>query len=153
MIPLARGGSVYSFSEGTHVQSDRSELGLEDGQLRSGFAGTVLGLLVNLGDEPIDSVNLDSPGVNYLAKFQAPRRRTDAAAQYKRNAVGFTFDNYFYRTILPATPGTTYALRSVADRRADILVLFRVVRQDQDGSIVLAWKRLQKFPTAQFGSR
>jgi len=39
------------------------------------------------------------------------------------------------------------AIRSaVGLARADVLVAFRVVRQDTDGSLIIAWKLLQKYP-------
>jgi hypothetical protein len=44
-----------------------------------------------------------------------------------------------------ATQSTTYALRSLCFGTSDVLVVFRVVRIDVDGSVILAWKLLNKY--------
>jgi hypothetical protein len=41
----------------------------------------------------------------------------------------------------------SYVLRSIDYARSDLLVAFRIVRQDSDGSVVLLWKLLKKYPT------
>lgn len=42
--------------------------------------------------------------------------------------------------------GNTYLLRSVNYDRSDVLISFRVVRRDSDGSLILLWKMLRQFP-------
>ena len=54
---------------------------------------------------------------------------------------GFT-----YTSSIAATAGMTYALRSLDYEFSDVLVAFHVVRQDDDGSMILLWKMLKKFP-------
>ena len=44
---------------------------------------------------------------------------------------------------------STYLLRSINYRSSDVLVAFKVVRIDSDGSAVLLWKLLQKYPKPQ----
>jgi hypothetical protein len=48
--------------------------------------------------------------------------------------------------MLPAAAGRTYALRSIVYEESDVLVAFRLLRQDADGSVVLLWKILKKYP-------
>jgi hypothetical protein len=45
-----------------------------------------------------------------------------------------------------AEVGATYLLRSINFERSDVLVALKVVRQDTDGSVIIAWKLLQKYP-------
>jgi len=144
-LPIPGGGAFYSFTQRSHVLGQRSDILLKHGLLRSGFVGEALGLMVMLGDIPLDSVAVNSPGVDYLATFVPPTSLKDADDQHKRNSEGFNAGRYLYMSALPVKPDTTYALRSVAYEIDDILIVFRVIRQDDDGSVVLLWKRIQKF--------
>lgn len=51
-----------------------------------------------------------------------------------------------YSRRIPAKANTTYVLRSISPRRSDVLVAFRVVREDHDGSTTLLWKLLKRNP-------
>jgi hypothetical protein len=44
------------------------------------------------------------------------------------------------------TPGKARRLRSTTSGKADILVAFRVIRQDADGSLHILWKKLADYP-------
>jgi len=46
---------------------------------------------------------------------------------------------------VPIQMNTTYLLRSISYGRSDVVVAFRVVRQDTDASVTIAWKLLKKF--------
>jgi len=50
-----------------------------------------------------------------------------------------------YNTGLPIQVNSTYLLRATDRRSSDVLVAFRVVREDVDGSVTLAWKLLKEF--------
>jgi hypothetical protein len=54
--------------------------------------------------------------------------------------------DWVYKSRETAEAGHTYALRSVNYETSDVLVAFRVVRKDEDGSMVLLWKLLKKYP-------
>jgi hypothetical protein len=45
--------------------------------------------------------------------------------------------------------GATYILRSIDYSESDVLVAFRVVRRDTDGSVIIAWKLLRKYAVPQ----
>jgi hypothetical protein len=51
-----------------------------------------------------------------------------------------------YLRTLHAAPGRTYALRSIVYEESDVLVAFRALRKDDDGSFVLLWKILENYP-------
>ena len=144
VLPITGGGAAYSFTKKKHEFSTWSEIGLQDRKLFSGFAGGVLGFMTNLGDVPIDNVTLNSAGVDYLTGLVPPKNRSEAIEQSKRNGQEFTVGSFMYESILPAAPGSTYVLRSIAEGRADLLVAFRILRQDEDGSLIILWKELKR---------
>lgn len=135
--------SCYSFSKSKYNCDHWAEVILKDGLFRTGIADESLGLLVNLGDVPIESVTLQSAGVSQLAALAAPGDYDSAVGQHKQNSVGFKISSYSYRSSLPVQINLTYALRSVSYHRADTLVVFRAIRQDADGIITIVWKRLR----------
>jgi hypothetical protein len=139
------GGSYYSFTRLTNAYGNGSDLGFEQGTLRVGFAGADFGFLTAIGDVPVDSVTLNQPGVSYLAALNTPTTESEAREQQERSSIGFENDGFFYKDSLPVAVNTTYALRSTSYTTSDVLVAFRVTRQDADGSLILAWKMLKKF--------
>lgn len=143
------GGAYYSFARLTNEFGAGSDIGLEQGHLRVGFVGADFGFLTSLGDVAIDSVTAVQPGVSLLAEFKTPSAEPDAREQYRRAGTGFEADGFTYRSFLPPTVNTTYAVRSVNYLASDLLVVFRVTRQDADGSLILVWKILKTFPVPQ----
>jgi hypothetical protein len=141
------GGAYYSFARLTHNYGQGSDISLEQGQLRVGFAGADFGLLVTLGDVPLELVMGETEGVRFLTAFQTPTDEPLAREQYRRSSTGFQAEGFTYKSALTPTLNTTYALRSVSYERTDVLIAFRVIRQDSDGSVTLLWKLLKKFPT------
>jgi hypothetical protein len=140
------GGAYYSFTKLTNEYTDGSDIGLEQGKLSGGFAGADFAFLTSLGDVPIEGVTEESAGVRWLAAFSTPSAEPDAREQQRRSSAGFEAEGFTYRSIIPASANTTYPLRSVSYGTSDVLVVFRVTRQDTDGSLILAWKLLRKFP-------
>src|SRR5215475_7078521 len=144
-LSIRGGGAYYSFTRLTH-EYGRSDIGLEQGKFGSGFAGFNFGLFISLGDLPLEAVTLENAGVNALAEYQAPPTEAEIRAQYRQTHQGIKLGEFIATSYVPAKVGTTYALRSLDFDVSDVLVAFRVIRQDQDGSVVLLWKTLKKFP-------
>ncbi|HSB10925.1 MAG TPA: hypothetical protein VLM38_15670 [Blastocatellia bacterium] len=142
---LRGGGAYYSFVRLTNAYGFGSDIGLERETLRTGFAGADFGFLTVIGDVPVDGITLDQPGVRYLAALNTPATEPEAREQQRRSSIGFEVDGFFYRGFLPAAVNTTYALRSTNYTESDVLLVFRVTRQDADGSLILAWKMLKRF--------
>jgi hypothetical protein len=143
------GGAYYSFVRLTHEYGFGSDISLEQNQFGVGLAGADFGFLVKLGDVPIETVSLEHAGVQYLAAFAAPSIEAEARDQYRRGHPGFEQAGFLYAGRIPAIVNMTYAVRSIDYRASDILVAFRVIRQDKDGSLTLIWKVLKKFPIPQ----
>jgi hypothetical protein len=146
-LPISGCGAYYSFTRLSHEYGRGSDIVLEQGKFSSGFAGFDLGFFISLGDLPLEGVTLENAGVNALAEYQAPPTEAEIRAQYRQTRQGIKLGEFTATSYLPANVGTTYALRSLNFDVSDALVAFRVIRQDQDGSVVLLWKTLKKFPT------
>src|SRR5690349_15094104 len=66
------GGAYYSFTRLTHEYGYGSDIELSQDQLSTGFAGVDYGMLTNLGDVPLESVNLETPAAAIFAAYNPP---------------------------------------------------------------------------------
>jgi hypothetical protein len=146
-LTIREGGAYYSFTRQSNSYDGDPQIALEQGMLSTGFAGADFGFLTSLGDAPLEKAELASQAVAYLAEFVAPAPEPSAREQQRRTGAGFIDAGQTYRRSLPAVINHTYILRSISYDRFDVLVAFRVVRKDTDGSLILLWKKLKEFPT------
>lgn len=140
------GGAYYSFTNKTHEYGYGSDIQLEQDYFSVGFAGADYGLLVNLGDVPLETLTAEAEGVSHLAGLATPSAESEARDLKRRTKRGFEEGGRTYHSRLPVGVRQTYALRSINYSQWDVLVGFRVLRQDSDGSVVLLWKFLKKYP-------
>ena len=173
ILPIRGGGAFYSFAEKTHAYGPWSEISLNEGLLITGVGGNSLGLLVPLGDVPLESITPQSAGVEFLTRLTPPTHVAEAQEARNHNFQSFKVGNFVYSSVLRALPNMTYVMRSMIYKHegqligvmsstgtvpvyvphpfeyegADMLVAFRIVRVDADGSLTLLWKRLQKYQT------
>jgi hypothetical protein len=168
VLPIRGGGAFYSFAERKHPYGPWSEMTLQKGRLVVGFLHQSLGVMTMLGDLPLESLTLTTPGIDYLAQLVAPTQPAVARDQCIRNIQGFTAGKHIYIASLPAIVNQTYVLRSIVYKKegrmvvppgggavyvphpyeyggADELIAFRILRASEDGGITILWKRLQKF--------
>lgn len=147
--------SIYSFTKQKHGNSLEgyvdprmgwAELKLDQGMFISGITGGSFGVLVNLGDIALQNVTPATPAVALIADFKPPVDYLEEHRFIQAARVGFTFKGMEYKSSLPVTVNTSYALRSISNKRADLLVAFRVVREHDDGSVTLLWKKLKINP-------
>ena len=143
------GGAYYSFANRTHAIGFGSDIGFDHNKLSVGFAGFDYGMLTSIGDTPLEPITLDDRRVQSIAAYRPPRSRPAASEQYRRisSTDGMTFDGFLYHKRLPVEENSTYLLRSIVYRRSDVLVAFRLVRKDTDGSVIIAWKLLKQYST------
>ena len=176
VLPIRGGGAFYSFVEKKHAFGPWSEISLKEGWLMAGFQPQSLGMMVMLGDVPLESVTAATPGVDYLSQWVPPTEPASARDQSRRNFRGFAVADRFYNSTLPAMVNETYVLRSAVYKKegrlrtfpgvgsvyiphpseysgADELIAFRVLSAGDDGSITLLWKRLQKFSPPKIEER
>ena len=146
-LSMRGGGAYYSFTSRTHEYDYGTNIGFEQGTLSARLAGASFGFLANLGDVPLETVSAETEAVQFMASYKTPSFEPDARrAQAQFAGAGHEAGGAAYKDTLPVSVGSTYALRSVEYNTSDVLVVFRVVRKDSDGSITLLWKMLEKYP-------
>jgi hypothetical protein len=168
-------GDCANFVSGTWIYSFRQENYYGDGLqdiiykrdtlMTSGLLNQ--GVLVSLGDLPLEDVSLTSNGIKYLAEFEPAENREDAYEQFEQLTKGIVENDFRYSNHEKVKENTTYALRVVAyrfsdkfimrertadnilffglenDKRKDLLLAFRIVKKSDDGAITILWKELQ----------
>jgi hypothetical protein len=146
-LNLRGGGAYYSFKERTNEYVNSSDLSLEQGQFSTGFAGANYGLLARLGDVPLESVSIETGAAHFLAQQTPAPDEPKARVEQHKSAEGTIIDGITYKGRVPMQLNNTYVLRAVNYYASDSLVAFRVVRVDNDDSVIILWKVLQKYPT------
>jgi hypothetical protein len=155
-IPFRNGGSYYSFSRRKHGDEITPEIRLDkfihDYPQGKTFLGTggYIGFITKLGDVAIEDVTVDRKEAKFLVDLVAPKKEQAARKYQEMSASGFDIDGVFYRNWAWAEVNTTYLQRTINYDRADLLVAFRTVCEEPDGSFVILWKILKKNPTPSF---
>lgn len=160
--------AFYSFREREHTVQPLSDIRLKndhiisDGKLSQSF-------LVMLGDVKLEDVSLETDGLDFMQNYAAIAESEEARNQFVQLARGVKSEDFLYRKIVPVTENTTYALRAVAfrgsfyqtfrglrydlldgDNRVDLTVAFRIIRKNEDGSLTLLWKELDRRDAPKF---
>jgi hypothetical protein len=148
-IDLRGGGAYFSFFHRAHEYGYGSDLELDRNKFSVGFAGADYGMIVNLGDVPIDEISKSDPRLVLMSNYKAPTMEQDARAEKRTFRPGVTVDGVTYRRTVPAKSPSTYLVRSINFGQSDVFAAFRVVRFDSDGSAIIAWKLLKSFSTPQ----
>jgi hypothetical protein len=148
-LTIQGGGAYYSFVRLTHEYGHGSDIELQQNQFSVGFAGADFGFLTRLGKVAIEEVTLDHPAAQFLSTFAAPTAESAARDQQRRAGAGFDVNGITYKDSVRVKRKNSYLLRSISYRASDLLVAFRIVTQDDDGSVVIVWKILKKFPVPQ----
>jgi len=152
------GGAYYSFAALTHYYGG-SDIELDRNNLSVGFAGADYGMLTNLGSVSLETISADDPEAEFIANYKPPESVQQALAEAGRFATyrvhseggrdtltgNVVIDGRVYSRSIPVEEAATYLLRSIVYNRSDVLVAFRVVRKDTDGSVIIAWKLLKKY--------
>jgi len=112
-----------------------------------GFAGADYGMMTTLGDVALEDIRLDDSRLGFVLAYRPPRAEPAARAEAMAFRKGVMVGWQLYQSNLPIQVNCTYLLRSISYDRSDVAVAFRVVRQEPDDSVTIAWKLLKKFPT------
>jgi hypothetical protein len=148
------GSSFYSFREREYTLEGLSDIRYKNGLLISDpLAGQ--GIFVMLGDIALEDVSLESKGMKFLVEYSPAINKEEALKQYSQISDGVVADKYLYRNSVSIGENITYALRVIAyrgdflrtvlegDDRKDIILAFRIVRNEND-DITLLWKELAR---------
>ncbi|MDQ6789014.1 MAG: hypothetical protein M3033_19600 [Acidobacteriota bacterium] len=168
---LIPGSWNYSFRRKNYSTLDFLDVQFKDGNLISkGFISQ--GILVRLGDVALENILPADSGVKFLLDFKPEARIREAKKQFLQISRGIEAGGYKYTNSLKAETNVTYALRVIAyrneqktfsrltpdnvnlddlkflslegDKRIDLTVVFRIVRQDENGSLTILWKELNR---------
>jgi len=151
-------GSAYSFRTENYRLRRLADIVYTDNSFQA--TGVLLnGIFVKLGDVPLEKVNLQTRGLQFLTNLKPT---ADKYQELERQlSKGIDFDGFQYRRNVRAAENTTYVLRSIAyrgssprnaegiffdefefDKRLDVIVAFRLVSKDADGNVTILWKKL-----------
>ncbi|MEW6126343.1 MAG: hypothetical protein AB1757_04705 [Acidobacteriota bacterium] len=195
-LPILGGAAYYSFTEKTNKLGPWSDLYLANNRFYAAVTGKTMGVLsdqdnvalgndghglytvrsryavgalTQLGDIPLASVTLSTPGVVFLTKLSPPKNYVGFVQLTEDLAQGLTVGDFTYRFVSEVKPDTTYLFRSILYKRdgavvepnepyhrfkrlynlaydgSDVLVAFRVIRIHENGSVTILWKKLQSF--------
>lgn len=160
-LDLIPRSSFFSFRKRNYSDKKLSDIRLKDDVLISD--GVVSqGMIVALGDLPLETVSINSSGLNFLSAYVPPHKNREELDEFVKLSKVLTDSGYNYSQAAPLAENMTYALRVTAykgsvlmplyvhfyydllesDKRADIIVAFRVVRKDKNGVVILLWKEL-----------
>ena len=153
-------GSSFSFRTRNYRLRHLADLTFTNNSFQA--TGVLLhGIFVKIGNVPLEKVNLQTKGLDFLLNFQPETDFEKARTIDRQLSEGIVNGNFQYRRGFYAFENTTYVLRSIAydgkvfravegvaynefafDKRRDVTVAFRIVRKDADGSVTILWKEL-----------
>lgn len=155
-------GTAYSFRFDSYRIPRLADLTLRKNTLKTDGA-LQQGIMVNLGDVPLEDITVQSDGLRYLADFKPAAGTNEMRRILGELRKGIQSDGFVYGLGFYASDKTTYALRSIAykaefpralngvaydefsfDKRKDVLVVFRVIEKESNGNITILWKRLRQ---------
>ena len=138
------GGSYYSFTTKSHDYQKIAQIGLEQNNLKVGFAGVDYGFIADLGEKPLADITKETGEVNFLVNYKPPTIEPEVRIE-QRKAHNYETDGFSYKRHIPAVVGHAYVLRAISYNDADVLVAFKVYRKDADGSLIIFWKLIENF--------
>ena len=161
-LTMPGAGAGYSFRMGDYRMHHISDLVLKPGRVEA-LGVLNHGIMVDLGDVPIEQVTEKTEGVAYLTKIKPSKDFQQAADLAGKLTKGIMEGGRTYGSILPVRLNSTYVLRSIAydgevlrkvgpftfnelelDKRRDILIAFRVVRLRDGRDATIVWKELDE---------
>lgn len=163
------GGSSYSF----RGRATTPDIFFNNGLLvAEGFFSQEV--MTSLGDIAVEDVALSTRGLKFLGEFEPAIDFAGAKEQHAKIGKGVEADGILYSNLAKPRVGGTYAVRIVAyrngnnlikrlspdginrnspvfkflqvqqDNRVDLLIAFRVIRQDLNGNLTILWKELNR---------
>ncbi len=163
-------GAFFSFAKQTHNADEWAQMRWKDGAFHPAYtemkrttvassggmaqsfaytSGYGLAVFTVLGNVAVEEVGGQHPAVQILAELQPATQYQDFINQVKQFGAGFNSGAQRYQSSIPARADTTYVMRAINYKKADVIVAFRVVQPDADGNLLILWKQLKTFPPAE----
>jgi hypothetical protein len=163
--PLRGAGTYYSFVKQSHAADEWAQLRIYKGaflpaysvfkrgaenprsnvhvfKITSGYALTVF---TPLGDLPLEKVTDEHPAIALLNQYTPPTQMAEFARETEKFLQGIQVSGATFSSGVVAQVNQTYAMRSVLYKKADVVTVFRVVKEAPDGSVHLLWKEMKSF--------
>ena len=144
-VKVRGGGAYYSFFYISHDNVYGADIELDHNFISLDFKAPDYGMLMEVGHLPLTDLSADDPRTAFIAAYKPASSRADALCEIKRLRNGLEMNGSLYKLSLPVKVNSTYLLRSINYGRSDLLVGFRVTRQDRDGSVIIAWRLLKQY--------
>lgn len=145
------GGAYYSFKSKDHDYGRGSDISLEGGYLSSGFAGCDFGHLVHIERGEIEDITESHPALKYFLDFKIATTHSEVRKQQSTREL--RANGYEYKQRTEFKVGDVFGLRSIyfGDPKygSDSIVVFKILKQRPDGSIVIVWKKIKDFTPIQ----
>jgi len=153
------GGTYYAFLRRDQEYNYGSDIQLQAGQFKTGFAGANYGYFLRLGRIPIRQL-LDSASAvpptwlgqsrrdawQHMWQYQPPRDIKEIRA-HQSAARSLVKGGVPIAESTPAVVAEAYLIRSIQVDTSDALVAFQVIDRNDDGSMNLVWKVVKVFDT------
>jgi hypothetical protein len=144
-VKIRGGGAYFSFFYLSHDNIYGADLQLAQNTLLVNSPGPDYGILTELGDVSLVDVSVNDSRAVFIGTYKPARNGADARCEIQRFHDGVTMNGSLYDLSLPVKVNSTYLLRSINYGRSDLLVGFRITRQESDGSITILWKLLKQY--------
>ena len=144
-VSLRGGGAYYSFFYLSHDNIYGADIVLDHNSLAVDFKEPDYGILTELRDFPLESLSADDARAAFIGTHKPAPSAAAARCEITQFREGIVVNGLAHKLSLPVKVNSTYLLRSINYGRSDLLVGFRVTRQDSDGSVTIAWKLLKQF--------
>ncbi|NJM53833.1 MAG: hypothetical protein HC846_10860, partial [Blastocatellia bacterium] len=116
---------------------------------------TTQSIVSKIGDTDLNEINLKSPASKFLTDFKPSRSKTEFQQQTRVLEKGIVANGYIYSTFAPVKLNSAYIFRSITFSpvrtssrftfwNTDLIIAFKIVGQETDGSIVFIWKKLKE---------
>ncbi len=158
-------GKYYSFRQNEYVTSKLADVGIQGDWIFSlGLFNQ--GFLVNIGDVPLEQISLSTKGADFISNFSPALSIKESDEQFIKFENGVVNEGLLYQKLLPLEVGKSYILRVIAykidysydkatsigtikyfplkdDKREDIIIAFKILDKDEEGSTTMIWKELK----------
>ncbi len=83
-LTVQGGGSYYSFTTGSHDYQKIAQVGLEQNNLKVGFAGVDYGFIADLSEMPLTDITEETAEMNFLINYKPPTNEADVRVEARK---------------------------------------------------------------------
>ncbi len=151
-IQIIGNASFYSFKSKKYTDFQNRNIVFINGKF-STLNGNV-GLITDFGDIELEKLDKNSKEIKALENLKLAETLAEIAKQNTKFSNGINIDGQIYKSNALLNLNSTYALRSLKYFRPyyfrpsktinleEIIVVFKVVNKNDDGSVTILWKEI-----------